>query len=29
VIEGCGHLSTLEKPHEVNAALRAWLRGGC
>jgi pimeloyl-ACP methyl ester carboxylesterase/uncharacterized protein (DUF1330 family) len=27
VIEHCGHLSTLEKPHEVNVALRAWLRG--
>jgi pimeloyl-ACP methyl ester carboxylesterase len=27
VLEDCGHLSTLEKPHEVNAALRAWLRG--
>ncbi len=26
VIEECGHLSTLEKPREVNAALRAWLR---
>lgn len=25
VIEGCGHLSTMEKPAEVNAALRAWL----
>jgi len=29
VIEGCGHLSTLEKPHEVNAALRAWLQSSC
>ena len=29
VIESCGHLSTLEKPHEVNAALRAWLRSSC
>ena len=26
VIEACGHLSTLERPTEVNAALRAWLR---
>jgi pimeloyl-ACP methyl ester carboxylesterase len=25
IIEGCGHLSTLEKPAEVNAALRRWL----
>jgi pimeloyl-ACP methyl ester carboxylesterase len=25
VIEDCGHLSTLEKPVEVNAALRRWL----
>jgi len=25
VIEACGHLATLEKPNEVNAALRAWL----
>jgi pimeloyl-ACP methyl ester carboxylesterase len=25
VIEECGHLSTLEKPVEVNRALRAWL----
>lgn len=25
VIEECGHLSTLEKPDEVNAALRRWL----
>lgn len=25
VIEECGHLSTLERPDEVNAALRAWL----
>ena len=27
VIEDCGHLSTLEKPAEVNAALRRWLNG--
>lgn len=25
VIERCGHLSTLEKLAEVNAALRRWL----
>jgi pimeloyl-ACP methyl ester carboxylesterase len=25
VIEDCGHLSTLEQPAEVNAALRRWL----
>jgi len=25
VIERCGHLSTLERPDEVNAALRVWL----
>lgn len=25
VIEECGHLSTLERPGEVNAALREWL----
>ena len=25
VIERCGHLSTLEHPHEVNVALRDWL----
>ena len=25
VIEECGHLATLERPAEVNAALRAWL----
>lgn len=25
VVEGCGHLSTLERPVEVNSALRAWL----
>ncbi len=27
VIERCGHLSTLERPHEVNVALRDWLVG--
>ncbi len=25
VIEGCGHLSTLERPEEVSAMLREWL----
>ncbi|MCW5621368.1 MAG: alpha/beta fold hydrolase [Burkholderiales bacterium] len=25
ILEQCGHLSTLEKPDEVNAALRSWL----
>jgi pimeloyl-ACP methyl ester carboxylesterase len=25
VVEDCGHLSTLERPDEVNAALRRWL----
>jgi pimeloyl-ACP methyl ester carboxylesterase/uncharacterized protein (DUF1330 family) len=29
IIEACGHLSTLEKPHEVSAALRTWLVSGC
>ena len=28
VLENCGHLATLEKPDEVNAALRAWLGAG-
>ena len=30
IIENCGHLSTLERPAEVSAALRRWLlsRGG-
>jgi pimeloyl-ACP methyl ester carboxylesterase len=27
VVERCGHLSTLEQPAVVNAALRAWLAG--
>jgi pimeloyl-ACP methyl ester carboxylesterase len=27
VIERCGHMSTLEKPDEVNAAMRRWLTG--
>ena len=25
IIEGCGHVSTMEKPAEVNRALRQWL----
>lgn len=28
MIEDCGHLSTLERPGAVNAALRAWLTDG-
>jgi pimeloyl-ACP methyl ester carboxylesterase len=27
VVERCGHLSTMERPAEVNAALRRWLLG--
>ena len=27
IIERCGHLSTLERPYEVNVALRNWLVG--
>jgi pimeloyl-ACP methyl ester carboxylesterase len=27
IIEQCGHLSTLERPYEVNVALRNWLVG--
>jgi pimeloyl-ACP methyl ester carboxylesterase len=27
VIEGCGHLSTIERPEEATAALREWLKG--
>lgn len=27
VVEDCGHLSTLERPDPVNAAMRAWLTG--
>ena len=27
VIERCGHLSTMERPDEVNAAMREWLLG--
>ena len=25
VIEDCGHLSTMERPEAVNAALRDWM----
>ena len=25
IVENCGHMSTMEKPDEVNAALEAWL----
>jgi pimeloyl-ACP methyl ester carboxylesterase len=25
LIENCGHLSTLERPEEVTAAMREWL----
>jgi pimeloyl-ACP methyl ester carboxylesterase len=25
VVERCGHMSTMERPDEVSAALRAWL----
>jgi len=28
VIEDCGHLAPLEKPEEVNAAMRAWMLQG-
>ncbi len=27
IIEDCGHLSTLERPTQVNAAMRRWLKG--
>ncbi len=27
VIENCGHLTTMERPEEVNAAMRKWLHG--
>ncbi len=27
IIEECGHMSTLEQPEEVSAALRSWLTG--
>ena len=29
IIPECGHLSTLEQPEMVNAALRNWLAGSC
>jgi pimeloyl-ACP methyl ester carboxylesterase len=25
VVEHCGHMSTMERPEQVSAALRAWL----
>ena len=25
IIEDCGHLSTMERPDEVNQAMREWL----
>jgi pimeloyl-ACP methyl ester carboxylesterase len=25
VVDGCGHLATLERPDAVHAALRRWL----
>ncbi|HWE79348.1 MAG TPA: alpha/beta fold hydrolase, partial [Pseudolabrys sp.] len=28
VVPDCAHLSTLEQPEVVNAALLAWLKGG-
>ena len=28
VVEECGHMSTLERPQEVNRAMRSWLSGG-
>jgi pimeloyl-ACP methyl ester carboxylesterase len=28
VVEECGHVSTLERPKEVNRAMRGWLSGG-
>jgi pimeloyl-ACP methyl ester carboxylesterase len=28
VVEECGHMSTLERPREVNCALRTWLSDG-
>ncbi len=27
IVEACGHLSTMERPEEVNAAMRFWLTG--
>jgi pimeloyl-ACP methyl ester carboxylesterase len=27
MVEACGHLSTMERPDEVNAAMRSWLTG--
>ncbi len=28
IVEECGHMSTLERPKEVNRAIRSWLSGG-
>jgi pimeloyl-ACP methyl ester carboxylesterase len=28
LLDDCGHFSVLEKPYEVNAALRDWYLGG-
>ena len=28
VVEDCGHMSAMERPAEVSAALRRWLLGG-
>ncbi|MBA3731635.1 MAG: alpha/beta fold hydrolase [Gammaproteobacteria bacterium] len=28
IIEECGHLSAIEQPEQVTAAMRAWLKGG-
>ena len=27
VIEGCGHMAPLERPHELAALLAGWIRG--
>ena len=27
LIDDCGHLATMERPEEVNAALRTWMAG--
>ena len=28
IVEDCGHMSTLERPKEVNRAMRGWFSGG-
>ena len=28
IVEECGHMSTLERPNEVNRAMRSWFSGG-